>query len=61
VAEAGPAPEPARPPAAPKKRRSFMDSFVDLVLPDDKAKAAKGLKAGGPRLVTVSNVGPSML
>jgi hypothetical protein len=48
--------EPAAP--EPKKRRSFMDSLVDLVLPDDKPKLGKGLKGAGPRLVTVSNIAP---
>jgi predicted regulator of Ras-like GTPase activity (Roadblock/LC7/MglB family) len=52
------APEPAA--AAPKKRRSFMDSLVDLVLPDDKPKLGKGLKGSGPRTVTVSNIAPGL-
>ncbi|TNC68531.1 hypothetical protein [Rubellimicrobium roseum] len=51
---------PATPPPA-KRRRSFVDSFVDFMMPDDAPKgSAKGMANGGPRIVTILNVPATM-
>ena len=63
TAEAAPGQtRPADAPAPRKQRRSFVDSLVDFVLPDDnRSKAiAGGLPSVGPRSVTVTDIQPVM-
>jgi len=43
-----------------KKRRSFVDSLVDFILPDDAKTVSAGLRATDPCSVTVTDISAAM-